>query len=121
MRPRHRTPGHASAARFFGCAVRDIRADNKARANQVEFVEVLGLNAGWLVAATCLARHDPDDAPHLIYLPEMRLSLERLFDDIDHVFQRLGAALSPCVKVSWTSTVRRSERTNALAPEVSLP
>ena len=84
------TPGYASAARFFACAVRDIGADNKALTNQVEFVEVLGRNAGWLVAATCMARHDPDDAPHLIYLPEMRLSVERLFDDIDRVFQRLG-------------------------------
>ena len=84
------TPGYASAARFFACAVRDIGADNRALPGQVEFVEVLGRNAGWIVAATSLARHDPDDAPHLIYLPELRLPLEKLLDDIAGVYRRLG-------------------------------
>jgi 6-phosphofructokinase 1 len=84
------TPGYATAARFFACAVRDIGADNRALPGQVEFVEVLGRNAGWIVAATCLARHEPDDAPHLIYLPETRLPLEQLLDDIDRVYRRLG-------------------------------
>ncbi len=84
------TPGYASAARFFACAVRDIGEDNRSLPGQVEFVEVLGRNAGWLVAATSLARHDPDDAPHLIYFPEQRLPLEKLFDDIESVYRRLG-------------------------------
>jgi 6-phosphofructokinase 1 len=84
------TPGYATTARFFACAVRDIGADNRALPGQVEFVEVLGRNAGWLVAATCLARSDPDDAPHLIYLPEVRLPLAQLLGDIDSVFGRLG-------------------------------
>ena len=84
------TPGYASAARFFACAVRDIGADNRALPGQVEFVEVLGRNAGWIVAATSLARHEPDDPPHLIYFPEMRLPLEKLLDDIAAVYRRLG-------------------------------
>ena len=87
------TPGYATTARFFACAVRDIGADNRALAGQVEFVEVLGRNAGWLVAATCLARHHPDDAPHLIYFPELRLPLEQLLQDIDGVYRRLGRCL----------------------------
>ena len=84
------TLGYATAARFFACAVRDIGADNRSLPGQVEFIEVLGRNAGWLVAATALARHAPDDAPHLIYFPEARLPLERLLDDVDRVFRRLG-------------------------------
>ncbi len=84
------TPGYATTARFFACAVRDIGADNRALPGQVEFVEVLGRNAGWIVAATCFARHDPDDAPHLIYFPELGLQLEQLLDDIDRVYRRLG-------------------------------
>ena len=82
------TPGYATAARFFACAVRDIGADNRALPGQVEFVEVLGRNAGWIVAATSLARHEPDDAPHLIYFPELRLPLEKLMDDIAGVYRR---------------------------------
>lgn len=84
------TPGYPSTARFFACAVRDIGADNRALPGQVEFVEVLGRNAGWLVASTCLARQEPDDAPHLIYFPEVRLALEQLLDDVDRVYRRLG-------------------------------
>ena len=84
------TPGYATAARFFACAARDIGADSRALPGQVEFIEVLGRNTGWLVAATALARRDPDDAPHLIYLPETRLPLAQLFDDVDRVYRRLG-------------------------------
>jgi 6-phosphofructokinase 1 len=84
------TPGYPSAARFFACAVRDIGADNRALPGQVEFVEVLGRNAGWIVAATSLARHEPDDPPHLIYFPELRLPLEKLLDDVAGVYRRLG-------------------------------
>ena len=84
------TPGYATAARFFACAARDIGADNRALPGQVEFIEVLGRNTGWLVAATALARCDADDAPHLIYLPETCLPLARLLDDVDRVYRRLG-------------------------------
>lgn len=84
------TPGYATAARFFACAARDIGADNRALPGQVEFIEVLGRNTGWLVAATALARRDADDAPHLIYLPETRLPLAQLLDDVDRVYRRLG-------------------------------
>ncbi len=87
------TPGYATCARFLACAVRHIGADNRALPGQVEFVEVLGRNAGWIVAATSLARRDPDDAPHLIYFPELPIPLEKLLDDVDGVFRRLGHGL----------------------------
>ena len=48
------TPGYATTARFFACAVRDIGADNRALPGQVEFLEVLGRNTGWVVAATAV-------------------------------------------------------------------
>lgn len=84
------TPGFPTTARFFACAVRDIGEDNRALPGQVQFVEILGRNAGWLAAATSMARHHPDDAPHLIYFPEVRLPLAKLLDDIDRVYRRLG-------------------------------
>lgn len=84
------TPGYPSVARFFAMALRDIDADNRALRNQVEIVEVLGRNAGWLVAATSLARANPDDAPHLIYFPEHRLPLEQLLTDVERVYARLN-------------------------------
>jgi 6-phosphofructokinase 1 len=82
-------PGYGSAARFFACAARDIGADNRALPDQVQVIEVLGRNAGWVAAATSLVRREPDDAPHLIYVPERRLPLDRLLDDVQRVFSRL--------------------------------
>jgi 6-phosphofructokinase 1 len=87
------TPGYPSAAQFFACAARDIGADNGALLDQVQLVEVLGRNAGWLAAATALARHDENDPPHLVYVPERPLPLTRFLDDVQRVFDRLGRAV----------------------------
>ncbi len=86
------TPGYPSAARFFAHALRDIGADNRALPG-VTVVEILGRNAGWLAAATSLARNDPDDAPHLIYFPERPLPFARLATEVEGVYRRLGRAV----------------------------
>jgi 6-phosphofructokinase 1 len=83
-------PGYGSAARFISHALRDIGGDNLALPTPIDVVEVMGRNAGWLVAATSLARKDPNDAPHLIYLPERRISEAQLISDVESVYRRLG-------------------------------
>ncbi len=83
------TPGFASAARFFIHGLRYIGADNRALPG-VTVVEVLGRNAGWLAASTLLARQDPDDAPHLVYLPERRLPFAHLAADVERVYGKVG-------------------------------
>src|SRR5205807_3988273 len=40
--------------------------------------------------ATALARTHEDDAPHLIYLPERRVSLDQIAADVERVYRRLG-------------------------------
>jgi 6-phosphofructokinase 1 len=82
-------PGYGSAARFIAHALRDIGGDNRALPTPVTVVEVMGRNAGWLVASTMLARRQPDDAPHLIYLPERRISEEKFLADVEAVYKRL--------------------------------
>jgi 6-phosphofructokinase len=84
------TPGYPSAARFFIHAARDIGLDNRALPSPVCVLEVLGRNTGWIAAATSLARSQPDDAPHLIYFPERRLSLDRIASDVEDVYLRIG-------------------------------
>lgn len=87
------TPGYASCARFFAHAVRDVGTDNCALPPPVEVIEVLGRTSGWVVAATALARHTDDDAPHLIYFPENGLSAARLCTDVERVYRRVGRCL----------------------------
>ena len=84
------SPGYASTARYFACAARDAGEDNRSLPPPICVLEVLGRNAGWVVAATSLARVDPDDAPHLIYLPERRVSLDQIAADVERVYRRLG-------------------------------
>ena len=87
------TPGFGSAARFYAHAVRDIGLDNLALPSPVTIVEVIGRNAGWVTGAAALARGYPDDAPHLIYLPERPPTLDQICADIDRVFRRIGRAV----------------------------
>lgn len=84
------TPGYASTAYFFACAARDAGADCRSLPSPVCILETLGRNAGWIVAATSLARKSPDDPPHLIYFPERRVSLDRIAADVEAVYRRLG-------------------------------
>jgi 6-phosphofructokinase 1 len=87
------TPGFGSAARFYAMAVRDIGLDNLALPSPVTVVEVIGRNAGWVTGATALARHYPDDAPHLIYMPERPPTLEQICDRVTEVCRRIGRAV----------------------------
>ena len=80
------TPGYASTARFFACAARDAGVDNRSLPSPICILETLGRNTGWIVAATSLSA----DAPHLIYLPERRVSLDRIAADTEAVYRRLG-------------------------------
>lgn len=83
-------PGFGSAARFYALAIRDIGLDNLALPTPVTVVEIIGRNAGWVTAATALARRYPDDAPHLIYVPERPPTLEQICEDVQAVHARLG-------------------------------
>lgn len=75
------TPGYGSAARFVACAVRGDDLDNRALGG-VKIDVIMGRNAGFLTAAAALARQDPDDGPHLIYVPERPFTLERFVSDV---------------------------------------
>jgi 6-phosphofructokinase len=86
----HHTPGYASTAYFFACAARDAGADVRSLPSPVCVLETLGRNAGWIVAATALARKYTDDPPHLIYCPERHVSLDQIAADVEGVYRRLG-------------------------------
>ncbi len=83
------TPGFGSAARFVATAVRGDDLDNRALGG-VKIDVVMGRDAGFLTAASALARERPDDGPHLIYLPEVPFSVDRFAKDVKAVMKRLG-------------------------------
>ena len=50
-------------------------------------------NAGWLTAASALARKNPGDAPHLIYLPEVPFDEEDFLNRVKELYERLGGVV----------------------------
>jgi len=85
-------PGYGSAARFVATATRDTGYDTESMApsSPVKIMEVMGRNTGWLTAASVLGREGPEDAPHLVYVPERSVSKETLLSEVETVYRRLG-------------------------------
>jgi ATP-dependent phosphofructokinase / diphosphate-dependent phosphofructokinase len=83
------TPGFPSAARFVVQAFIGANLDNAALPG-VYVAVVMGRHAGFLTAASALARRFADDGPHLIYLPERTFEPERFLADVKAVYDRLG-------------------------------
>jgi len=85
-------PGFGSAARFVAAAVRGDDFDNKSIPG-VKLDVIMGRDAGWLTAATMLAREKEGDGPHLIYLPERPFSIEKFLADVRRVYKKYGRAV----------------------------
>jgi 6-phosphofructokinase 1 len=85
-------PGYGSAARFVACAIAGDNQDNRSLPG-IKIDVVMGRHAGWLTAASALAREHADDGPHLIYLPERVFELERFMADVERVYAKHGRCL----------------------------
>jgi 6-phosphofructokinase len=85
-----RCPGFGSAARWAAQSARDLGMDVRSLHQPVSILETMGRNVGWLAAATVLAKNDADDAPQLIYIPEIAFEKDKFLSDVDAVVRRLG-------------------------------
>ena len=78
------TPGFGSAAKYVASTVREIGIDASVYDNKksVTIVEIMGRHAGWLTAASVLARKFEGDNPVLIYLPEAAFNTDKFIEDV---------------------------------------
>jgi 6-phosphofructokinase len=83
------TPGFPSAARFVVQAFMGANLDNFALPG-VYCAVIMGRHAGFLTAASALARKYPDDGPHLIYLPERTFSIDGFLADVKASYEKHG-------------------------------
>ena len=83
------TPGFPSAARFVAQAFMGANLDNRALEG-VYLAVVMGRHAGFLTAASALARKYPDDGPHLVYLPERVFDIPSFLKDVKTTYERFG-------------------------------
>lgn len=82
------TPGFGSAARYLAGITQEIGEDVFSLPIHVSIIEAMGRNAGWLSAASALAKKRAGDAPHLIYLPERPFREERFLEDVEKAWKK---------------------------------
>jgi len=91
------TPGFPSAARFVAKACMADFLDNISLPG-IKLNVIMGRHAGFLTAASALARRDDryehegssTDGPQLIYLPEVAFDTDRFIDDVASMYDRHG-------------------------------
>jgi 6-phosphofructokinase 1 len=86
-------PGFGSAARYIAATVSEVGQDVKSLPIHVCVIEAMGRNAGWLTAASVLARKKPGDAPHLVYLPEHPFDEDEFIEDVKKLHDELGGVV----------------------------
>ena len=85
-------PGYGSVAKYLATCVMEAGRDTEAMYtfDPVTITEAMGRNTGWIAAATGLAKRHADEAPNLIYVPEIPFSEEGFLADVREVHRRLG-------------------------------
>lgn len=72
------TPGFGSAAKYIATTVKEIICDSSVYdIKSITVIEIMGRNAGWLTAASVLAKGEDCCGVDMIYLPERSFDLEK--------------------------------------------
>jgi 6-phosphofructokinase 1 len=82
-------PGYGTAAKFVASALIGDDLDNRALRG-IKINCIMGRHAGFLTATSILGRQRDDDGPHLVYIPERGVSLDKFLSDVEQVYKRLG-------------------------------
>ena len=78
-------PGFGSAARYIAATASEVSQDIQALPIHVSVLETMGRNAGWITAASALARSGNGDGPDLIYVPERAFDANRFLEDVERL------------------------------------
>ena len=86
-------PGYGSVIKYNGATVMEIAFDVGSMATDDGaccIVEVMGRATGWIAAGSVLAKRQPDDAPHIVLLPEIPLNEEAFLKRVQETVDRLN-------------------------------
>jgi 6-phosphofructokinase len=86
------TPGFASAARsnILNVMQAGILARDMQKVDTFVIYQTIGRDAGWLAAATAMARRTEEEAPHLIYAPEFDFDPDKFLREADAAIKKYG-------------------------------
>lgn len=77
-------PGFGSACKYIATTLREVIQDNNCYGNTkptVAIVEIMGRHAGWLTAASALAKDETGEGVDAIYLPEIPFDVNRFVQE----------------------------------------
>lgn len=86
-------PGFGSVAKYVAVSTREAALDVASMcetSTKVFVLEVMGRHAGWIAAAAGLAQEEPDDAPHVILLPEVAFDEAAFLAKVKSTVDRIG-------------------------------
>ena len=86
-------PGFGSAAKYIATSVFEASLDVASMSEtstKVFILEVMGRNAGWMAAASALARSKKNNAPHIILFPEISFNQTSFLKKVKEVVKNVG-------------------------------
>ncbi len=86
-------PGFGSVAKYVAVSIKEAAFDVKSMAEtstKVFVMEVMGRHAGWIAAASGLAKQDKEDAPHIILFPEIPFDKKLVLKRVKECVEKYG-------------------------------
>ena len=112
-------PGYGTAAKFEACALMGDDLDNRALPG-VKIDVIMGRHAGFLTAASVLGKQRDDDGPHLVYVPERGISMDKFLGDVEGVCKKLGRCVVAVSEgicdsdgITWAEKLAKQKETDA--------
>ncbi|MBI9018992.1 MAG: diphosphate--fructose-6-phosphate 1-phosphotransferase [Phycisphaerae bacterium] len=92
------TPGFASAARYMALSIKQAGtlARDMQKVDQYVIFQCIGREAGWLAAATAVAKEKPCDPPHIMCLPERPFDKAKFLADVKKCYDEFGFVSIVC-------------------------
>lgn len=97
-------PGFGSACKYIATTIREIIEDNNCYGRTkptVAIVEIMGRHAGWLTAASALAKDETCDGVDAIYLPEIPFNINTFIEETKELLKK-----KPCIVIAVSEGIK---------------
>ena len=85
------TPGFGSAAKYIATSTKEIICDAMGfsyKKKNVNIIEIMGRNAGWLTGAAALSRGEDCEGPDMLYLPEVPFNIDGFVEKVAKLLEK---------------------------------
>ncbi len=86
-------PGYGSVIKYNATTVMEIAIDVSSMITDEGsccVIEVMGRHAGWIAAGSVLAKRSPNDAPHIVLVPEIVFNEEQFLAKVQQTIEEIG-------------------------------